>query len=599
MRSIVGWMLVIPVLVVTGATSAARIEAYAVPTSAEIAVGADSGGKSAPRLPGAEMKALVIVAPRNGVANGQILLKAAGGPATTRVTVLDFTGPGGATIPAAAVQVRYGQYITSGKNLSVYRWQKDIGMSAEAANDQAAAYNLKQGYWRVDCLLPTGQCELEEGLPRCAWLTFHIARDAAPGRYSGAATAAGAETAIPIELEVVDAVVPDPAASAMSNDIRPTWEVIALGNGIPLEDCWKTDRFWKVTEAYLAALGRLRVSRCGVGVMAPSTSSSLGMVKWVKNGDAWSWDYAAMDKFIATYRRAVGEPRVVEATAFSHDEQRCGLSILYTDAVTGKQAMLVMGDDQAAGDLAAAFVKDLTAHLAVLKLDGKLAVGIWHDKMQHTGGKIRQRLLKEFPDLKLSLWAHSDGWGKPVQGRVGFYMAKCHMGGPGGPRIMEDAKAIPYPIKSGMRPAWERPVAFGPFAWDAIARGFAGLGQVDFANWSADRRAKEYTYYGAGMFTSYQRQLVYPMQDGQVVTGVLYELFREYAQDYDLLKLMQAQGVKTGFLADPRAAIQTLGDWDKAGGRLGVGRATPAKVDATHHDILRQAGQAKVRPEGK
>ena len=600
MRSISRAIGLVAMLALAGESFGAQIEAVAVPTSAEIALGANSQGKTAPRLPGAEMKALALVAPRNGVANGQILLKATGGPATTRVTVSDLKGPGSATIPAAAVQVRYGQYITGEKNLSVYRWQKDIGLSANAANDQAAAYNIKQGYWRLDCLLPTAQCELEEGLPRCAWLTFTIARDAAPGQYKGAATVAGADAAIPIELEVVDAIVPDLAASAMSNDIRPTWEVIALGNGIPLEDCWKSDRFWKVTEAYLAALGRLRVGSCGVSVMAPSTTSSLGMVQWIKTGDKWSWDYAVMDKFIETYRRAVGEPRVVEATTFTHDEQKPGLTILYTDAATGQQAVLVMPDGEPAADLAAAFVKDLTAHLATLKLDRKLVVGIWHDKMQHTGGTIRQRLLKDFPDLKLSLWAHSDGWGKPVQDRVGFYMAKCHMGGPGAGRGLEDAKAFPYPIKSGMRPAVENPFAFGPHAWDAIARDFVGLGQVDFSNWSAERRAKEYTYYGAGMFTSYQRQLVYPMQDGQVVTGVLYELFREYAQDYELLKLMQAKGVNTGFLADPKAAIQTLGDWDKAGGRLGVaGKATPAKVDAMHRDILRQAGEAKVAPEGK
>jgi hypothetical protein len=281
-----------------------------------------------------------------------------------------------------------------------------------------------------------------------------------------------------------------------------------------------------------------------------------------------------------------------------HDEQKAGLSFLYTDADTGKQAVFQMPDGEAAADLAVAFVKDLRAHLAALKLDRQLALGIWHDKMQHTGGSIRQRLLKEFPDLKVSLWAHSDGWGMPIKDHVGLYMSKCHAGPPGG-RFEEDARACPYPIKSGIRSAHEKPIAFGPHAWDAVARNFVGLGQVDFSNWSEDRRAKEYTYYGAGMFTSWQRHLVYPMQDGQVVTGVLYELFREYAQDYDLLKLMQAKGVKTGFLADPRAAIQTIGEWDKAGGRLAVNKATPDKVDALHHAILRQAGQANVRPEGK
>ena len=34
-------------------------------------------------------------------------------------------------------------------------------------------------------------------------------------------------------------------------------------------------------------------------------------------------------------------------------------------------------------------------------------------------------------------------------------------------------------------------------------------------------------------------------------------------------------------------------------GRLKVSKGTPAKVDAMHHVILREAGKAKVRPGGK
>jgi hypothetical protein len=204
-----------------------------------------------------------------------------------------------------------------------------------------------------------------------------------------------------------------------------------------------------------------------------------------------------MDRFIETYRKVAGESRVLEATAFAQDEHKPALSVVYTDGDTGKEALLQTVDDEAAAELASAFVKDLTVHLAMLGLEKKLALGIWHDKMTHGGGRIRQRLLKDFPDLKLSLWAYSDGRGAPVADRVGSYMSKCN-----------EEKPYPYAIKIGMRRAFERGVAFGPFAWDAAVRNHAGLGQVDFANWGGERRAKEYTYFGAGMFTSWQRHLV-------------------------------------------------------------------------------------------
>ncbi len=583
--------------VFAGQAAAGEIEAYPISATEEIGAGA-----KAPAIPAPGDKTLALIAPRNAVANGQILLRTKGGSAVASVAVSDLKGPGGASIPASAVQVRYGQYINSepvqvtggryesgDKELSVYRWQKGIGMSAKADEANPASYNIAQGYWRIDCLMATPQCDLEENLPRCAWLTFSIARDTAPGVYKGAATVKGAGGPVPIELEVVDAIVPNLADSAMSNDIRPMWEVIALGNGIPLEECWKSDKFWKVTSAYLEKLGQLRVGNCGVAVMAPSTTSCLGMVQWIKKGGQWSWNYAAMDKFIESYRKAIGEPKVLEATAFVQDEQKPGLAFLYTDGGNGQQALQTMADDPAAADLAAAFVKDLRSHLATLKLDKKLVVGVWHDKMAHTGGKIRERLLQEFPDLKVSLWAHSDGWGMPLKDRVAFYMSKCHV----------DGGSRPYPIKSGIRTAREKSVAFGPQFWDAIARNYVGLGQIDFSNWSSIRRPKEYTYYGAGMFVSYQRQLVYPMLNGQVTTGVLYELFREYGQDYELLNRMRAQGVKTGFLADPRAALDPFTQIDKAGGRLSV-KGNPIKeVELMHREIVRQAGQAKVRPEGK
>ena len=390
-------------LLAASSVRAGQIEAYPIPASAEIATGTDSRGTKAPALPAPESKSVLVVAPRNGVANGQILLRAKGGayssrpgepakagPVSTAVALSDLAGPEGAVLAATDAQVRYGQYISGEKGLSVYRWQKDIGVSAKAAEEKAAAYAMRQGYWRVDCLLPTKECEVDENLPRCAWLTFRVGPGAKPGVYKGTATARGADATIPVELEVVDAVVPDLAASAMSNDIRPMWEVIALGNGIPLDECWKSERFWDMTAAYLEKLGQLRVNNCGISILAPSTSSCLGMVKWTKKGEQWSWDYSVLDRFIATYRKAVGEPRVVDATALVHNEQKPELSFLCIDA-DGKLALQTLPDDPEAADVAAAFVKDLTAHLATLKLDKKLVVGVWHDKMQHTGGTIRQR----------------------------------------------------------------------------------------------------------------------------------------------------------------------------------------------------------------
>jgi hypothetical protein len=231
-------------------------------------------------------------------------------------------------------------------------------------------------------------------------------------------------------------------------------------------------------------------------------------------------------------------------------------------------------------------------------LDKKLALGIWHDKMGHTGGKIRAALLKECPDLKLSLWAHQDGWGMSWKERIGLYMSKCPTEKAIAGKVWVDER-VAYAIRMGFRRAFENPTAFGPIIWDCVVRKHAGMGNIDFANWSADRRAKEYTYFGSGPFTSWQRQLVYPMSGDEVTTGVLYELFREYSQDFELIAMMQAKGVNTGFLADPRATLNTVSQIDKTGRCILNPGADPASVERMHWDILRQAGAEKVRPGGK
>lgn len=547
---------------------------------------------------------LKVMAPRNGIGSGQILLKSTQGTRETRVTVSDLQGGGGASLSSDNIRVRYGQWAYGNSKyrpLSVFEWKQAIGLDAEQTKknepvDLATLDLSKSGLWTVDPLLPEKTCKIHQKLPRTCWLTVSVGKDVAPGVYKGAVKVAGGPD-VPLELTVVDAVLPDREQSPMVNNPNFRWEIIARGNGIPVEEWWKSERFWKMVEKYLAVLPGIRGRTCQVGVLAPSNPcSTQGMVKWIRDGEEWSWDFTNMERFIELQRKVAGDPAIVEASNIGGTASN-GLTINFVDKATGKPGSVVlMGDDPRTWKVAVRFVKALKQSLARLKLEDKLCLGVWTDKdgirmhLPNWRSPLLKSLIDNFPDLKISGWSHGNGI-QIKHSNIGIVMGKINSTRRKYPYCLLGSMMYPRRM-SGLT---YKSVGIPATIWRNASYAKDGVGFITLAGWSQRqlRRGGLFKYKGHYSFSTELNIMVYPLYKGEVVTNVRYEVFRESCQDFELIKMMRKKKVESPVLTEMRT-------WLKKNGEM-YRRDHPTShewisgYDSKHCEILEAAGKARIR----
>jgi hypothetical protein len=171
------------------------------------------------KIPKQHTEVLKVVAPRNGIGSGQILLKSNKGTIQTKVTVTDLKTSSGKTITSDKIRIRYGQYATGNtksKPLSVFEWKQSIAVNLEDTKEPPLPTPDPKGntFWTIDPLLPEKSCKLHKDLPRTAWFTVQVAKKTAPGTYKGTIKVNGGPN-VPLELLVVNATLPDLEQSPM------------------------------------------------------------------------------------------------------------------------------------------------------------------------------------------------------------------------------------------------------------------------------------------------------------------------------------------------------------------------------------------------
>jgi hypothetical protein len=366
--------------------------------------------------------------------------------------------------------------------------------------------------------------------------------------------------------------------------------MLASGNGIPLEECWKSERFWKMVRAYLPVMGEIRQQVCSVGVVQHSYVSSTGMVKWMRDGDNWSWDFSALEKFVRIWQEVLGTPRVVEAGALRKNWNVASLRIDYIDKKTGElRSEDLPATDPKTSALAVRFTRELIKSLAKLKLDKKLALGIWHDKMRH--GNILTTLLKEIPELKIAGWSHGNRLGgKALMPRLAILTCKPN----------STRKSYPYLLLGSMRSQRQmhgldyQSVGIANRLWRVAMHDYNGVGFFDLARWATPRKHRRdtsYSYYIRAPFFPGLTMMAYPIHKGRVVTGIRYEVFRELCQDFELLKQLRARGNAASLKTEMTEWLKARSATEKPEGKpytLGL----LAGYDKKHWEIQTAAGTA-------
>jgi len=367
-----------------------------------------------------------IVGARNGIYSGKVVVGCDQPIEGLRAAVGELSSAA-ATIPAAAIRVRYG-----------------IGWGGEDG-----VYGRQYTYWdnnfsryprrpkRIAALDETPPATVEPVAP--VWVTVDVPPDAAPGTYAGmlTITAKGREDLnVPIELEVVDWTLPEPGDYRTWVELLQAPDTTALEYGVEL---W-SEPHWAMIERSFKLISETS-SRVVYLPLIAHTNLGHGqsMVRWIDKGDGtYEYDFAVLDRYLDTAIGAMGRPKLVVLYVWdiyqmqpekirpssSHDEERRSLRHL-----RGLTAEIGAGPVVTVVDAATGEVRNVT----LPNFDDPKARGLWQGLFDQLLGRLTERGLGDV----LTLGALSDAWPNPVEARLfaemtdGLpWMSYSHMGVP-------------------------------------------------------------------------------------------------------------------------------------------------------------------------
>ncbi|MFO7900762.1 MAG: hypothetical protein R6V58_17095 [Planctomycetota bacterium] len=277
---------------------------------------------------GEEPGRIRMVGARNGTYSGQVVLSTAAELPGITATATGLSGPGGAEIPAAAVQVRYarGTPLTDLRTLGYCRWGSrwrgrrrrslgdlEVARGAPdlAPGDEAAWRRAKQRIRFFDHLSADPPPTVPADSCQPVWVTVRVPRNASAGRYTGAVSvrAGGHAFRVPVALRVMDWALPDPADFATVVALEQSPYGVAKQYQVPL---WSAEHF-KLVDRSMRWLGQVGGDMLIVPVL---TGSEFGnrddsMVRWTRKGPGrYACDLAIFAKYLDAARRHV-TPRCV------------------------------------------------------------------------------------------------------------------------------------------------------------------------------------------------------------------------------------------------------------------------------------------------
>ena len=246
------------------------------------------------------LQPITIVAARNGVYNGKVVLGSPKAISGLKATAGDLKGPGG-TIAAASVRVRYGLLWGTEDGYTHYGPYRESSPCFGAVTDE-----------------PPAEIAVNKSAPATAgavisvWVTVRTPKDAKPGIYSGQlhiAATGEKQVDVPVRVEVVDCTLPD------SQDYR-TWvelmqcpDTLAMEYNLPL---WSKEHFDLIAQSFrLMSDSGTRVVHVPA-IAHTNLGNAESMIRWIKKGDKqYTWDFTVMDKYLDLAQKNLGEPKIV------------------------------------------------------------------------------------------------------------------------------------------------------------------------------------------------------------------------------------------------------------------------------------------------
>ncbi len=195
-------------------------------------------------------------------------------------------GPEGAGIPAAAVRVRFGAFLPVDET----------------------------GQYTADPLLESKSIRLPANLAQPVWVTIHVPKGIKAGKYAGSLKlAAGGQTlAIPLEVEVLNATLPDSPDYSYYLNIWQDPNGVARAHKVQL---W-SEAHWQLLSRYAENLAMHGEKSIMTSIIHDPWNAQTGyifpaMVEWKYPGEwkqgeeaKFSWDFALFDRYVSTMMKA-------------------------------------------------------------------------------------------------------------------------------------------------------------------------------------------------------------------------------------------------------------------------------------------------------
>ena len=227
--------------------------------------------------------AIRIQVPRNGIGNGMTVLSDSSGLRGVSASIKDFTGPGGAILPANSAQVRFAV-------------QEDKMHCCDTLLEKA----------------PAGA----KTLP--VWLEVKAPRNQTPGWYVSqlALEANGKKFQVPVQIFVTGYVVPD------SKDFRSLMGVMHSPEAaakIAKAAPWSEAHFAVMAKS-LEVAGLLGNDIMYVPVMVGDhMGHQTGLIRWIKTPGGLQPDFTAFEKYLDLYTKYCAAPRAIILYVWSPD----------------------------------------------------------------------------------------------------------------------------------------------------------------------------------------------------------------------------------------------------------------------------------------
>ena len=422
--------------------------------------------------PGAELRPIRMIAPRNGTASGQVIVSRA-------------DGFGEADVRAAASPLRHVDGRGGLDNPAVH-----------FAHMPQRSDGRKTGYFDIFRDRPQDDVPAQP-----VWVTVDVPGDAQPGRYRGLlriGTRYSGAVDVPIELTVAEWRAPDVDEHVSHLALMQSPDTIARRYGVPLY----SDEHFELMEPSMRLLGKARSQVMYItAIRRTHFGNDHAMIRFRDNGRGEiEPDFSAFDRYLELWTGHVGPPRIICLKVWGPG--RAGDQVRLTKIDGRGELIEWTHDDFGTGDsrrLWEPVIEGLRQRIADRGWpEETLMLGVGAD--QRPPSRTVEFFQELAPQAEWALFTHGRGDPRPRNGEhVIRGMAVGYKTYPNNPRSR-------FPLRNGLIGGWNNPFLrttsmrghiltySPPAAWRTLAdtsvRGnFRGLARVGLDYWPLDGSA--------------------------------------------------------------------------------------------------------------